>query len=675
MFLQAYRISKRYRVGSSYSHALRETSLSFPRVGMVGIVGPSGSGKTTLLNLLSGLDKPSSGNVLFQNKEVRKGQDCALVFQHYNLIDGATVYQNVSLPCSIQGLSHIWKRVVKALQAVGLSRLAGRNVDTLSGGEKQRVAIARAIVTQPAYLCADEPTGALDAETAESIMKLLKQISKEILVIFVSHNLDFVNRYADMIVSVKEGKTKIVKHMEWKEETIQSKERKHGHRWFLFFFRRNLKRHILKNGACLLSGTIGFLSLLLTIGFYGGHEAALEREGKRLLHYQSAYLSEKERVEIPNSPLTLVRETRPSLLTATDLTEGIYGLSFETDLSYFFPASLPYELLGEKQEPVRFTPIFDITLREGNTGLLAQGSLPIQNDLNTVLVNAEFAAMFPSSVIGKKIHVEAKSQISRLDATETVFLSFDLVISGVVEEFSFLNAPRVYYSYQGLWNHLSDYELEAFNKVGRTRYTVIDFLNDSPTDSPYLQYRYLVYSHDFAETEKLLKKIPSLEEGSFTLESEAYTIQTSFASIAEAFASSLALVSGISLVGLLAITMMMAYSSFTEKKKEAAVLLSLGAIDEDLTSIFALESLFVTALAMVVALLLALPLIRFGNDYLKQNFGLADIMVLPWEVGGLAPWMIGVIFLFGAALFGFLCGALPILFSKRIPLAEELRDE
>ncbi|MBQ9457752.1 MAG: ABC transporter ATP-binding protein/permease [Bacilli bacterium] len=675
MFLQALHISKRYRVGNGYTYALKDASLSFPDTGMVAIFGPSGSGKTTLLNLLSGLDIPSSGRVLLRGKPIVRGQDCALVFQHYNLIEGASVFRNVALACSIQGMNRMNAVVKEALREVGLSGFERRNVDTLSGGEKQRVAIARAIVTEPSFLCADEPTGALDQEHAEAIMKLLKRISRKRLVIFVSHHADFVSRYADQVVEVKSGRVLCKGTWMKKRAPMREAKRKRGHGWCSFFLKRNLSRHWLKNTACLISGTIGFLSLMLTLGFYGGHIPALEREGKRLLHYQSAYLSEKERVEIPSSPLTLVREARPKYLTALDLTEGIYGLSFETDLSYFFPSSLPYEFLGKTQEPIRFTPIADLTLREGNAELLLEGTLPKDNTMDEALVNREFATMFPGTVVGKKIHVEAKSQIQRLDATETVFLSFDFTIAGVVEEFRFLNSPRLYYSYLGLWNHLADYELSAFGRIGHLRYTVTDFLEDCPNDSPYLKYRYLVFSHDFGETEKLLAKSGEWEGTSYSLESEAYSLRESFRSIAEAFGSSLALVSAISLAGLLAILMMMAYSNFTEKKKEAAVLLSLGASSGDLTAIFAWESCVVSLLAMIAALVFTLPLVRFGNSYLSVNFGIQGIIDHPWAIGAMPPLGFIALCLVASGAFGFASGALPILCSKRIPLAEELRDE
>lgn len=198
--------------------ALDNISLNFPNKGMIFITGKSGSGKSTLLNLLGLLDKPSSGKLFINNKPVNKLKNketdfyrntyMGFVFQDYNLLDNLNVYKNIELAVDLQK-KHITKdELNKTLDIVGLNGLGNRKVNELSGGQKQRVAIGRAIIKNPNIILADEPTGNLDIETSKQIFNILKQISKQKLVIVVTHNIDLARDYADRIIEIEDGKIK-----------------------------------------------------------------------------------------------------------------------------------------------------------------------------------------------------------------------------------------------------------------------------------------------------------------------------------------------------------------------------------------------------------------------------------------------------------------------------------
>ena len=216
--LQIKDIRKKYVTGDLVQTALDGVSLNLRDNEFVAILGPSGSGKTTLLNVIGGLDRYDSGDLIINGISTRKYSDrdwdsyrnhtIGFVFQSYNLIPHQTVLANVELALTISGISPAErkKRAKKALEDVGLGNQLHKRPNQMSGGQMQRVAIARALVNNPDILLADEPTGALDSETSVQIMDLLQDVAKDRLVVMVTHNPELAEEYANRIVRVKDGK-------------------------------------------------------------------------------------------------------------------------------------------------------------------------------------------------------------------------------------------------------------------------------------------------------------------------------------------------------------------------------------------------------------------------------------------------------------------------------------
>ena len=216
--LQIKNISKQYKTGDLVQNALNDVSLNFRDNEFVSILGPSGSGKTTLLNIIGGLDRYDSGDLIINDVSTKNYKDrdwdsyrnhtIGFVFQSYNLIPHQTVLANVELALTIGGISKKERkqRALEALDQVGLREQAHKRPNQMSGGQMQRVAIARALVNNPDILLADEPTGALDSETSVQVMQLLKKVAKDRLVIMVTHNPELAEEYSTRIVKLKDGK-------------------------------------------------------------------------------------------------------------------------------------------------------------------------------------------------------------------------------------------------------------------------------------------------------------------------------------------------------------------------------------------------------------------------------------------------------------------------------------
>ena len=215
--LQLKNINKQYKTGDLVQNALKDVSLNLRESEFVAILGPSGSGKTTLLNIIGGLDRYDSGDLIINGISTKKYTDrdwdsyrnhtIGFVFQSYNLIPHQTVLSNVELALTISGISGAERkrRAAEALEKVGLGNQLHKHPGEMSGGQMQRVAIARALVNNPDILLADEPTGALDSETSIQVMELLKEVAKDRLVVMVTHNPELAQKYATRIVNLKDG--------------------------------------------------------------------------------------------------------------------------------------------------------------------------------------------------------------------------------------------------------------------------------------------------------------------------------------------------------------------------------------------------------------------------------------------------------------------------------------
>lgn len=211
-------VSKTYKSISNSTNALSNINVEFEDHGFVFILGPSGSGKTTLLNVIGGLDKIDDGHIIIDNKDISnyksheldyyRNEQVGFIFQNYNLIDHLNIYENISLPLRIKKISNkeIKSKTNDIINKLGLEKEKHKYPNQVSGGQLQRAAIARALVTDPKIVLADEPTGALDSKNSKVIMDALKDISKDRLVIMVTHNEELAKSYASRIIRLNDGK-------------------------------------------------------------------------------------------------------------------------------------------------------------------------------------------------------------------------------------------------------------------------------------------------------------------------------------------------------------------------------------------------------------------------------------------------------------------------------------
>ncbi len=298
--LKLSNIVKDYDVASRPVHALRGVSIAFRPSEFVAILGHSGCGKTTLLNIIGGLDRYTSGDLIirgrstknFRNKDwdTYRNHSVGFVFQSYNLIPHQTVLANVELALTLSGVKKAERRrrATEALQKVGLGDQLHKKPNQMSGGQMQRVAIARALVNDPEILLADEPTGALDSETSVQVMELLKEIAHDRLVIMVTHNPELAETYANRIVRLVDGSivSDTNPYDESQEEITPSSKQGHASMSALTALSLSLSNLMTKKGRTVLTafaGSIGIIGIALILSISTGINNYIEQVEKDTL--------------------------------------------------------------------------------------------------------------------------------------------------------------------------------------------------------------------------------------------------------------------------------------------------------------------------------------------------------------------------------------------------------
>ena len=372
--LEIKKITKIYKTGDFSQKALDEISVNFRENEFVSILGPSGSGKTTLLNIIGGLDRYTSGDLIINGISTKDYKDrdfdsyrnhrVGFVFQNYNLITHQSVLANVELALTLSGVGkkERRKRAKEVLEKVGLKEHINKRPNQLSGGQMQRVAIARALVNDPDILLADEPTGALDTETSKQIMDLLKEIAVDKLVIMVTHNPDLAKDYSTRIIKVLDGKViedsnpfdgKDAKKIEKKQKTKKTSMN------YLTALSLSLNNLMTKKGRTILTafaGSIGIIGIALIMSLSNGIQQ---------------YINKTERETLSSYPLTIAKESVDISSVLSSLSSSakeekhdedkVYSLNIMADMFKTFSKEVKINDLKNFKKYLETTNIKDYT--------------------------------------------------------------------------------------------------------------------------------------------------------------------------------------------------------------------------------------------------------------------------------------------------------------------------
>ena len=688
--LELREVSRVYKTSTNKDkYALRNVSLSFSYNGLVGVLGKSGSGKSTLINLIGLFDKPSKGEIYYKEKPMSKmkqkdidnyhKRDIGIVFQHYHLLDDYSVIFNVMLPYLINGgkINNAKNKALNLLKSIDFpDNLYETKVKNLSGGEKERIAILRAIINEPQILLCDEPTGALDSFNSLKIMNLLKEISKDKLVIVVSHNQDLIQEYADRIITLADGRlvdNKIINKSSVIKERAKINQDKFDN-WSQTITQSNIKRRFKRNLISSVALIVGITASLLIIGFTNGAKPSIKKQTLCQFDYQTATLSKEETSAISGSAITLVKQLRPSIEELNNYEDALNNFWIEPCFDYFFPNYQKLIYDNKEYEEIYLSSIFSFENKNYDASLLLIGSFPSSDNMKEVLINKAAYQLLGENIIDNKIHlsqdIRVNTDVDSGNITDSIVYSFDLKVVGVVDELSFMAIPKIYYSYTALSAYFMDYLLPNYSQYENSDINLYDYVTNKGDNEDETSYSYNIFLKDYKNVEAL-----DLDIGDeLKIESLAKSKTEALINLIDASSIGMEIFLVITLIGTILIMGIISLSSYTEDKKTSAILKALGTAQNKIIDIYAFESLFMGSLSLILSFILT-PLLEIGLNKLIYLFtGFKQLIDIPLfcflGYNMLLPFL-AIILTFAVCV---IATSVPISFSKRISIKEELNS-
>ena len=701
-FIEIRNVSKIYKSeDGKESYALNRVSFSLPNKGLVAVVGKSGSGKSTIINLLALLDKPTSGNIYinkenighWKKKRIEKyhNQDIGIVFQHYHLLEKHTVLFNIMMPALIAGDKEkaAKGKAINLLKSIAFPQNLYKSAcKDLSGGEKERVALLRAVINNPKILLCDEPTGALDSKNSKLVMEILKTFSQDRLVILVSHNIKLTRKYADRVITIKDGQIAKDENIhQITNEILPVRKEKHGKnkKWLNTITNSNFKRRIVRNSISVITLVIGLVASLLIIGFSNGSTPSITRTSYKQLDYGVATISKQKSESISGSKMSLVQQTRPSFNELYSFNTIIKQYEIENNFSALVPRYSSIKLGEEKLTDFSYNPIYSFLDNSVNKELILEGSFPGTDNLFEVVINKKAYEILMSKGIDNPLDLSLEVSFEKEfhyytgdDKNPCIndIFSFqkNIHITGIVDEMNFLSTPKIYYSYKALTEYLFEYPINNLSTYLNEEITWYERVSLASANDDICSYSYYLFLKDINTASQIENHISQIND-SLVLESTPVTLSQTLLNLVNAATMGMEVFLVISILGTALILGIVSFSSYSEDKKTIAILSCLGTNRSDITDIYVSENLIVAVIALAISFIVS-PLLSLLTNYIVHRFtGFTNIVDIPFyrffNTPLLLPLAIIVITIFVATF----ATVLPISFSNKISLKKELTDE
>lgn len=689
-------VGKKYkRNKDQYFYAANSINYEFSETGFYLLYGKSGSGKSTIANLIASFEKPDEGHILYENIEINKLNQVNLnyyrqkivgmVFQHYNLIEDLTVLENVILPRKIiqDKLSNAVADAKKILDELNIRKLENKVCKNLSGGEKQRVAIARCLINNPKIIICDEPTGALDEKNSIQVIKLLKKLSKRHLIILISHNYDLIKTYADNILYLSDGKLK-EKHNLHYINSLKRFNFKKNHIHFFNFIKFSIKNFLnnkIKNLLILLSTSFCIFSSFIVLGFVNGSNDFLNKETYARFDYSFSTISKIEEIHIDNSFLKLNKMERLSHSELEKLISAYPFISFGMNYNKLLENSSAY-IDNHKLESysLSFVYNFDCINKEliivgektANDGIYINESLDkkLQEKLNI------------KTALGRYINIKLfkEFRFDLYDNGEQISDKFSFeksyFVKGIVSEFNFLSTPKIYLCYQDFDSNMKNISSINLSKYYSKNYTWFDYIYNSSGNEEQTSFSHYIFLNDLSKIRDFDAFIDSINStDDIEVSCDGYLLKNTFEDIIYAIRIGVFIFMILTIIGMVLIIGISSFSTFAFKKKQNAILISLGMNIEQLFSIYILENFFILVLSLIFGFILSFIFQPIINKLIFNVFQLKDLINIPFITAFNIPLFLPTIIVFFSFFITYFSTYLPIYFSKNINISKELKDE
>lgn len=568
---------------------LKKINLKFDNKGLICLVGESGSGKSTLLNIIGGLEQPDSGKVIFNGNNIKKidssfycNQLVSFINQNYNLIDKYTVLENILLPIELRRIRSPCN-VDNILKMLGIYSLKNKKVISLSGGEKQRVAIARCIVQNTRIILADEPTGALDSENAYSVMRILKNLSKQKLVIVVTHNRELANIFADSIIKIVDGRICNKLNVINKNKYFKIKYNRKNKLSFIKLVKyaiKNLNNKLLRNILTIIAFTIGLLSLGIVLSIKTGFNKELDILNKSSFFNYPLVISKNNYVDNFNSKVEnkngvnvkkgsfVTNEIDDKLINLVNSIDKKYvnGITYYRDIDYEFK-SISY-----------VNP-------SNNYFYLVSGRMPENKNEVLILYDEEDSI---SDILYNYLNVANNGLINNVFKVNDM----ELIITGIVKSNNdyFKSLSGILYSNDLFDNEITDIYIYANNLNSKNK--IKDLLKD-----------YEIFDNA-EEVVNLTKKM------------------------VDGIGLVLILFSVISLIVSMIMIFVISYISVMERNKDIGIYKSIGFRNKDIKNLFIVENLIIGMCSFYLTMIFILLVGNVINKFVYSYINFEHIMSL-----------------------------------------------
>lgn len=695
MLLNLDKITKTYIIEKKKTFdALKAVSLKFDKGELVSILGPSGCGKSTLLNIIAGLDKPTSGELIVEDKSTKKYKkkdwdlyrknNIGFVFQSFNLIEHLTALENIEMVMNLIGLPKEDRinRAKMLLIKVGLEKHMNHKPGELSGGQKQRVAIARALANDPDIILADEPTGALDKKTGIQIMELLKEVACDKLIIMVTHNRNLAYEYSTRVVTVLDGeiqKDEVL--IEANTNSLKSNlKKKNGSMSFGDSFKlsiRNIKQKIGRIAITTIAGSIGIGGILLVVGLGNGANDYIDRQTNSFVSANVMQVGMKFKDEERQ-----IKEYPKDIKDFDKIKENPNVVEVRKALN--ISNITTYKINDEIIEEISFNSLPGEKNMANITHAL-EGRLPGDNS-NELLVNKDMAKKIIKAngfnaekddykkAINEDIEVIVQEvSTNPITGEEVLGKEYKKIfkIVGVANEIA-LDSGSVYYPYKFVYNWLDNEgyfigkenaQVTAEVVVSEVKYNqeVLNWINNKENGGS--GDRFNSADKGFYATSQVVMVKDALK----TLINLAQAVMIVFVSVA--------LVVSSILIGIVV------FSSVLERKKEIGILKAVGARNKDVARVFKTESALIGLFAGITGVILAFIIQPIANKIIRDVLLVDADKLINIPLSGIPftdikiPFatIIGLIVI--SVVVAIMAGHFPSKRATKIQVVDALRDE
>ena len=618
--------------------ALKNINIKFPKKGFIAILGHSGCGKTTLLNIIGGLTKPSCGNIILANKNTKNFKEkewdsyrnnmIGFVFQNYHLINHLSVMDNINLKLKLSNKFDYTKKSLKVLNEVGLLSKKKAYPYQLSGGEKQRVAIARALVNDPPIILADEPTGALDSKTSLEIMNLFLEISKEKLVIMVTHNEKLALKYTNHIIRMQDGK--IINKPQLEKNNINTKiNLKKTKLSFITAIKLSLKNLLSKKFRFFLTAlaaSIGLIGIVIILAISSGFNKQIKDfEKQAMANFPIVIQNGVVNQTINNNKLKnsskdlIVSETIANKYHENKFTNSY--LDFIANLNNNFISSVSYQYAIDYEIKINKKSLSSININMFSINKdyfssefnLLTGCYPKDDNEALLLVNEnkEISRSLVDAFSLNKNKIDSQKIINQkiLLKNKNKDTKLTIVGIGIIKDESVIGAMQFSYD--------------------KDNFVYLDSLDKTLNKNIMPQIIYL-YPKDFKGKENIINYLSENKEIIFSDYAKDLTDTTK--ELINILTIILILFSCISLIVSILMISIVIYISVLERTKEIGILRSLGARSKDIRKIFLAEGFLIGLTSGIIAIVISYLLIDYINKLLYQYLEISNIAQINFNI-------------------------------------------